>query len=352
MAQRRQGERVTLKEVAERAGVSVFTASRALSDEGSVSPQAMESVQRAADELGYVVNSLARALRGSKSRMLGVLTADIGNSFFGTLVQAIDTTAYQYGWLVLSGDPVDERGHYRPEIEEMFVRSLQQARVAGIILSYPPDEAKLAELSAWRLPLFFVDCAPPERFRELPFVGSDGYKGGSLVGDHFAWHGYSKWLLVGHSRSWSTRSLRESGFLASAARCGARVDVVEGGNNINEASEALEKYFGGLHESQFPDAIFATNEPLLQGCYQTLKSRNIAVGREVGIVGYDDFVWARLMEPSVTVIDQDPYQMGCLVATRLIEMIDNSVDLDATRGGGMICEPRLVVRQSCGCRLA
>lgn len=349
MAKRKEQRRVTLKDVAEQAEVSVFTASRALSGEGGVSPQAMERVQHAADELGYVVNELARALRGSKSRMLGVLTADIGNAFFGTLVQAIDTTAYREGWLVLSGDPVDENGHYHAEIEEMFLRSLQQARVAGIIVSYPPAFEKLDDLSTWRTPLMFVDSTPPKEFQEFPFVVSNGLKGGQLVGEHFAMHGYSRWLLVGHSRSWATRSSREAGFLEIAVKCGAKVDIVEGGNNIEESSTALERYFDSLGDLPFPDAIFATNEPLLQGSYQALKRRGVVVGRDIGVIGYDEFVWARLIEPSVTVVDQDPYQMGCVAATELIRLIDAGNAPANGRGEGKMFEPRLVVRQSCGC---
>lgn len=349
MAKRNEQRRVTLKDVAELAEVSVFTASRALSGEGGVSPQALERVQRAADELGYVVNELARALRGSKSRMLGVLTADIGNAFFGTLVQAIDTTAYREGWLVLSGDPVDEHGHYHPDIEEMFLRSLQQARVAGIIVSYPPALEKLDDLTTWHSPLLFVDSTPPKEFQQFPFVVSDGLKGGRLVGEHFAKHGYSRWLLVGHSRSWATRSSREAGFMEIARRCGADVEVVEGGNNIAESSSALERYFDALDGRTFPDAIFATNEPLLQGCYQALKGRGIVVGRDVGVIGYDEFAWARLMEPSVTVVDQDPYQMGCMAATELMRLIEAGGGSPDAVVGGKVFDPRLVVRQSCGC---
>ena len=123
-------DRPTLSDVSNKAGVSTFTASRALRDGLGVAPETVARVRSAAEEIGYVPNDVARALRGENTRTIGLLTSNVANRFFGTLLQGINASVAKTEYQVLAGDAVDENGVYQVDAEERFVRTLLKSRVS------------------------------------------------------------------------------------------------------------------------------------------------------------------------------------------------------------------------------
>lgn len=342
--------RPTLSHVSQKAGVSLFTASRALRDGEGVAAKTVTRVRAAAEELGYVPNSVARALRGASTHTIGLLTANVVNRFFGTLLQGINGVFAKTDYQVLSGDAVDENGVYQVDAEQRFVRSLLQSRVSGAIVTYSVAEANVRALADWDIPIVFVDCLPPSGHDYLPSVVTDNHLGGILAGRHLAEHGYRHWLFVGHIGSWSTRQGREQGFLEAAAECGARIDRLEGGNSSRVAFGAVADYLTRHRGSGRPDALFATNELLLHGALRALAEVAAPVGHGFGVIGFDDFEWATLLDPPVTAVDQHIVELGTGAAEILLELMDPANRRDARRPAPkVVLPPRLVVRRSCGC---
>ena len=343
--------RPTLSHVSQKAGVSLFTASRALSDGEGVSAKTVTRVKAAAEELGYVPNSVARALRGTNTHTIGLLTANVVNRYFGTLLQGINGIFAKTDYQVLSGDAVDEDGVYQVDAEQRFVRSLLQSRVSGAIVTYAVAEASVRALAEWGIPIVFVDCLPPPGHDHLPSVVTDNHLGGILAGRHLAEHGYRDWLFVGHTGSWSTRQGREQGFLEAASECGARVHRLEGGNSSRVAFEAVTDYLVRHSGSKRPDALFATNELLLYGALKALAEVVAPVGHGFGVVGFDDFEWATLLNPPVTLVDQNTVELGTGAAEILLELMSPGNRRVACRPvPKVVLPPRLVVRESCGCQ--
>lgn len=336
--------RPTLREVSLAAKVSIFTASRALGSQPGVAEKTRQRVLKVADALGYVANRNARNLKGDVSPTLGVLTANIANRFYSVLVRGIEKVIHSRGYHCYVVDAVDD-GVYEVAREDMFVASLLEQRVAGIILTYLPTPKNMQLLSKWKIPLVFVDCEPPEGFERYPSVATDSRLGSWQLGRHFAAHGYRSWAFVGYTPTWTSRKAREAGLREAARECGARLDVIEGGNDSRTAHEAVSKFLGSRPRTAWPRAIYAANELLLNGTLRALNERGIRVPGEMAIAGFDDFEWAELLDPPITVVDQQISELGREAGRRFL----SSLDGEPVAGGlHLLTRPALRIRASCG----
>jgi LacI family transcriptional regulator len=337
--------RPTLREVSSAARVSIYTASRALAGHPGVARETRQQVFEAAQRLGYVPNRIARNLKGDQSLALGVLTANNANLFYSTLVKAIEKVVQPRGYHCYVVDAVED-GVYEVSREDLFVAALLEQRVAGIIVTYVPTAENMQTLSNWRAPLLFVDCLPPEGYERFPSVMTDSRRGSLQVGRHFAVHGYRSWAFLGHTPSWMTRRAREAGFREAATECGASVDVIEGGNHSRTAYESVRIFLSAKRRTEWPRALYASNEPLLNGALRALRERGARIPEEIAIAGFDDFAWADLLDPPVTVVDQQIAEIGRISGEKILSEIEGEPSGDLH----LLTPPILRIRGSCGGR--
>jgi LacI family transcriptional regulator len=337
--------RPTLHDICRAAEVSLYTASRALSGHDGVAPQTRERVQRIAGELGYVANQMARNLKRSSSRTVGVLTANIENQYYAVLVGALEKVVQEQGFHCLVTDAVVD-GAYRIERENRFVAALLEHRVAGVVVTYSPTRENMRRLAAWRLPILFVDCLPPPGYEHLPCITADNYAASREVGAHLAGHGYRAWGFVAHTPTWSTRQPREQGLRDAAAVHGAQVEIIEGGNDSETACRAVAALLDGRPRSTWPDALYASNTPLLHGTLRALRDRRVRIPRDIAIVAFDEFDWAELLSPPVTVVDQRIPEIGSAAGRRLLDLVGASPESSEAVD---LVQPFLRLRASCGC---
>lgn len=335
--------RPTLREVSLAARVSIYTASRALGGHAGVAEETRQHVLKTAQSLGYVPNRIARNLKGDQSLTLGVLTANNANLFYSTLVKAIEKVVQPRGYHCYVVDAVED-GLYEVSREDFFVAALLEQRVAGIIVTYVPTAENMQTLSNWRVPLLFVDCLPPEGYERFPSVMTDSRLGSLQIGRHFAAHGYRSWAFVGHTPSWMTRRTREAGFREAAAECGASVEIIEGGNHSRTAYEAVRTFLSAKRRSERPRALYASNEPLLNGALRALRERDVRIPEEIAIAGFDDFVWADLLDPPITVVDQQIAEIGRISGEKMLAELDG----DPLGAPHLLAPPVLRIRASCG----
>lgn len=333
---------VTLKRVAIEADVSVYSASRALNGLGGVSEDTRARVISVADQLGYVPNQAAQSLRGKDARTVGILTANSANVYYAALVAGIEDVVRPLGYHTLATDATDGEV-YSQRREAQFVETMLQLRVAAVVLSYRIREENLAKLTARRIPVVFVDCTPPDDYPDLPFAMSDGESISREVGQHFASHGYRHWGFLGHSAGWPTREARERGFAAAAAEIGASLSIIEGVNSIESAERAMDEFLSTPPARQL-DALYCSNERLLNGAVRALRRRGIRVGKDVGLIGFDDFDWAPTLETPFTVVDQGTRQIG----RRAGALVLVSTGDDGAAAASPMPAPVLVIRESCG----
>jgi LacI family transcriptional regulator len=318
--------------------------SRALAGQDGVSEETRERVRKAAREVGYVANQLARSLKGNDSRTIGILAAHTANQYYATLVGAINAELGAVGFQSILADTAGESGR-----EANFVGALLEQRVAAIVVTYSISQDNLKLLSDWRIPIVFVDCVAPDGFTRYPSVICDNEAAGHDVGDHFHQHGYRHWAFLGYPPLWSSRLPRESGFAGCARGHGAHLDVVECGNDSGSAYEAMTAYLSGPSDAR-ARALYCGNTPLLQGALRALAERGLRVPDDMAIVAFDEFEWASLLRPPVTVVDQHTTTVGRRAASLLLSVIKDGGENPLP--GKTLVRPELIVRRSCGCRPA
>ncbi|MQA10189.1 MAG: LacI family DNA-binding transcriptional regulator [Pseudonocardiaceae bacterium] len=345
----------TLRDVSRASGLSMYTVSRALSNGGGVSERSRELVLKAARELGYVPNRAAQELRRNTRSSVAVITASTSNAYYIDMMKGIERTLRSCDRTAVVADIASE-GRYTPELEDATVQHLIQSRTAGVISTLTLSEENTALLADWDIPVVFVDSHPPEN-TDVPSVTMDNFTASMRVGAHLAEHGYTDWLFLVYPALWSTRFARERGIRAAAHEHGANLTVIESQNDAVSARATLAAYLD-QPETPTPRAIIAGNNPMVHGTLHVLNDRGLAVPDDVAIIGFDEFAWAPLLDPPLTVLDEDSEHIGALAARILTRIIDEQ--MDAERRGespAPVYRPEdrqevsadLVIRRSCGC---
>ena len=315
MSERGPVTRPTIREVADAAGVSRSTASRALSGNGYAAPEVRERVRAVAKELGYVVDVTARSLKQRTSRSVGVLVSDLRNVFYAELASGIGQEARTHGrTLVL----VDLRGEGADELEA--AETLVASRVSGVIAT-PVSRELSAFLGRIGVPLIEVD----RRF--------DADHTDAVVVDNraAARDTTSRLLAAGHERiallidetEWTTGDERQRGYLDALAAKKVRVDdslIVQAGWDAEEAMAAAKRI---LSRPDRPTAVFAANNVLTEGTWRAAASLGLSIPGDVSIAGFDDAPWMTMVEPGVSTRFQDAGALGATALRALLERLES-----------------------------
>jgi len=347
--------KLTIRDISVATGLSTFTVSRALSGAAGVSEESRSHVEKVARELGYVPNRAAQGLRGAPRDSIAVIIAGTSNAYYLDLMLGVQRVMQQNDVTVVLMD-IAVNGVYDADLEDRVIQRLLESRMAGVISTLTLKPESIALLAAWDLPIVFVDSSPPREASHLPSVTTDNYNASLLVGDHLAQHGYGTWLFLIYPGRWSTRFDRERGLRDAARRHDAEIVVLESENDAGAACATLAAYLDGPQAR--PDVLIAGNNPLLLGALSLLRSRGIRVPDDLGVVGYDEFAWAPLIDPPLTVLNERSEEIGGLAAETLLEIIEEQSSAEK-RGetGAPEYLPKhqrqvsvdLLVRRSCGC---
>jgi LacI family transcriptional regulator len=346
----------TLRDLSEVTGLSSYTVSRALSNGADVSDASRKLVLKAARELGYVPNRAAQELRKKTRSTIAVITASSSNYYYLDLMKGIQRVLRGSNRNAVVADIAAE-GVYTAEVEDATVQDLIQSRTAGIITTLTLSTENIKLLESWDIPVVFVDSAPPEDATRVPSILTDNYAASMKAGAHLAQHGHTDWLFLAYPGRWSTRAERERGLQEAALKHGARLRVLETENDAESAHRTLSAYLDAPAQT-LPRAIIAGNNPLLHGVLTVLQERGIAVPDQVALIAFDEFAWAPLLDPPLTVVDEDSESIGVLAAQTLTRILDSQIDAER-RGMPPVPDYRpedrrevsadLIVRRSCGC---
>jgi LacI family transcriptional regulator len=337
-------KRLTILDVAERAGVSVGTVSNALNRPEIVAEKTLASIQAAMDELGFVRNAAARQLTGAKSPAIGLIVLDIDNPFFTEVYRGVETAANEAGYLVvvcgLAGDPAHERRQ---------LRLLEEQRVAGILATRvgKGNSRVYGQMRKRGLPVVLLDRRSASK--NQCSVSVDDVAGGRLAGEHLCSLGHERLALVNGPREWSQCADRRSGFLAAVDEAPAELlaadDIEVEKMTIGAGEEAAR---GILAAADRPSAIFCTNDLLALGVEHTLIAAGFRVPEDFAIVGYDDVAFATMAFVPITSVRQPAYELGHRAALQLLSEAGEG----AHKHEQVVFEPELVVRASTEAKLA
>jgi len=328
---------VTIRDVADRAGVSVATVSRALSGSRKVSPDLAARVTLAADELGYRHNALARALRRGQTNTVGMVVPEIGNPFFPTVVEAVERTLQQTRRdLFLCDSQLD------PETERRRVRALVGRKVDGLIIipvSATHSAASLRE-AVGRVPVVQVDRYVPGF--DADWVGVDEKAGITRIVEHLRARGAHRCVFVSARPDSSAAQERLTDFeVAVRAHRMERGEPLLGTFSAEWGRQAAIEL---LALPSLPDAVVCGNDEIAVGVLCEFRRRQVRVPEQVWVTGFDDIRFAMLTDPPLTTVRQ-PHER---IAAECIRLLDERMADPEAPVRRMAVAPTLVVRESTG----
>ncbi|MET0234391.1 MAG: LacI family DNA-binding transcriptional regulator [Kibdelosporangium sp.] len=326
---------ITIKEVAALAGVSVATASRALTGTRNVSPAIVTQVTDAARRLGYRRNAVASALRSQTTGIVGLVVPQVSNPFFPLIIEAVERALHREGYNLLLSNSRDD-----PELEADRVRALLEHRVDGLVIS-PCDAVRSVPVvreTSQRVPLVQFDRKVDGEFTD--WVGLDDEIGISRVVAHLRETGARSFAFISSGVANSSGRLRLAAY-QRAINDESRERTLLGDFTIDwgraGAKQLLAQPIG------LPDAIICGNDMIALGVLQVLLDAGLNVPDDVAVTGYDDISFAELSTPRLTSVHQ-PYDEMAEQCVRLLVDRMTTPGKDAVRR--IAVAPTMVARAS------
>ena len=325
-----------LADVARAAGVSVSTASRALSGSKGIAPDTTQQVRQAALTVGYPLRPTR--LASACTHTLGILVANIASPFFAALIEAIEDSALRQGYNIVLCNSA-----FQQKRQAESLRLLTQKRVDGlIVVPVEAEDAYLPSLLGSGLPIVQVDRYV-DNFR-CDAVTSDNARSAYQAMRFLIEQGYQRIGILTGPHNQSAHRDRLKGCL-EALRDANRPVVdkyikISGGNKASGYQLISEL----LDSPEKPDAVLTTSLEITTGALLAIRDRGVVIPSDIGIVAFDEFEFASLLGPPLTTVEQQVYEMGATAADLLIRRI---------QGGAEPYEPvviqleaRLIVRNS------
>jgi LacI family transcriptional regulator len=325
--------RVTINDVAARAGVSVATVSKVLNGYRHVSTEASEKVTAAVAQLGYVSSLGARSLRSERSTVLAVLVTEI-EPFSAEVLKGVSNqiSRTDYQLLVYAGAEREPSDGW----EHRYVSAVGGTLAEGVIL-VTPTVVDLDAASA------VVAVDPHTGPSSMPSVSADNRTGAVTATEYLLGLGHRRIGFVGGRIGLESTRLREEGFLAAMAEHGVAVDpgqVVQGGFSPMVAAEAAQ---GLLTSNDPPTAVFAANDLMAIEVIRVATGLGLRVPGDLSVIGFDNVPESALSEPPLTTIEQELQRMGEVAVEMLIACIKRRPVEPR-----VVLPTRLIERQSCG----
>jgi LacI family transcriptional regulator len=325
----------TIREVADRAGVSPTTVSHVINNTRFVSEDVRRSVQAAMDELGYAPNALARSLRRGETHTIGLVLPDSANPFFAEVGRAIEATAFDVGYSVILCNTEGDSAK-----EQFYLDLLAKKQVDGVILVATGDGLGSLPALSRRLPIVAVDRVLPGA--EIDAVLTDNRHGGYLATQHLLDLGHRRIACITGPSHLTLSAERVVGYRDALTQAGIAVAetwLVRGDfhpeSGRNGALALLER-------PDAPTAIFACNDLMAIGILRTAAEFGLRVPEDLSVVGFDDIELASYTYPQLTTIVQPKVEMGRRAVQLLTERIAERTRVPRRE----MCEPVLVVRES------
>jgi len=313
--------RVTTRDVAARAGVSQPTVSLVLgrNPTARVAPETRERVLRAAEELGYRPNVLARGLVQRRSYALGIVVPDLRNPFFVDVVSGAERVAAEEHYAVL----LAETGGRSPV---PHLEALQARQIDGVII----DAGAAASIPAGLLAaanVVLID-EPSERW---PGVASDAAGAGRLAGEHLLALGHRRIAFIGPADDVHAFRLRERGFAQALRAAGVALPSARLRRAPATAAGGLEAMRALLALSPRPTAVFCANDLTALGALKACAAAGVRVPAELSLIGCDDIEMGRLVTPELTTIAVPARELGARAARLLLRMLGGAEPPRPTR---------------------
>lgn len=332
-------QRITIKDVALAAGVSISTASKALNDRGRMTLETRERIQGIAQKLGFRPNAMARALVHQRSFTLGLLTNDTYGRFTLPIAAGLSAAMADRGVSVFLCAIDDE-----PERVRLNVEAMEDKRVDGLVVSGKRiDRVLPVDFPAVHMPIVYVNSACPSG--AIGFVPDDeGGAHGAVA--HLVSLGRKRIAHVTGPRGFSAVGLREKGWqrALSEAALPCFGEALSGEWSESFGYESGQRLIANPAADR-PDAVFCGNDQIARGLIDALTLSGVRVPEDIAVVGFDNWeIFATATRPPLTTVDMALKELGRQAGLTLLDMIDGK----PVEAGLRRLPCRLKVRRSCG----
>lgn len=304
------GDAVSIRMVAEAAGVSAATVSNALNGKPSVSPHIARRVREAAEALGYAADNHASRLRSGKRALAGVVVPDLSNPMFGAFVSTLERAARRDGLDLLVVSSAND-----PAEEAERLRALRSWRPSGLIV-IPCDGGLAGRLPPGAMPPIVVADRIPDA-PAFDLVAVDNAASAGAMVSHLAANGFRSGLVAGTSLAISNVRERWEGALAAAGPLA--LTMLECGL---AAAGIRETLLARLARGPRPDVLFSLDHVTSLLAFRALAELGLRIGRDIGFASFDETEWMRLVTPPITAVCQPVEQLAEAAWRRLALRMD------------------------------
>lgn len=331
---------VRLKDIAEKAGVSVMTVSKALRDEPDVSAATKTRIKLLAQQMGYVPDSTAQGLRNRMTKLFGLVIPSLANPIFSRVILAVQERAYELGYDVLLAYTLNI-----PEREEACIRRFLSRRVDGLFISPVyrlASEARIyQELAARQIPTVVLGHTVPF-CSQFVNVEADDLAGGHSVTQHFLGLGHKRIAFLAGPPGTPWTQERFEGYRRALREANLEVDdklVFQAGRTLEDGARAATQM---MHEAPDATAIQASNDLVAAGCAEALLQQGFKIPQEISIAGFGDTMLSEHFRVPLTTVSQPKHRLGNAAMDCMLQL------LGGQRPGSRRLSTELVIRASSG----
>ncbi|TDW96588.1 LacI family DNA-binding transcriptional regulator [Dinghuibacter silviterrae] len=328
----------TIKDIAQRLGISISTVSRALRNAPDINAETKQAVVLLSEELNYQPNKLALSLRQKQTHTIGVIVPNL-DYVLSTMIRGIDEVALEAGYTVMVCQSNESFGR-----EILNTGRLLDSLVDGFIVSVS-SETKIFDhfkkVQARGLPMVVFDRVTPHL--TAPSVRLDNEEGGLLATEHLLDQGYKRIAVLAGPANLGVSNSRVDGYLKALKKRKVNIDrqlVVHCDFNQNYAYYATLEL---LAMRKRPDAIFTISDRMALGAMLAIKEKGLSMPHDIGLVGFNNEPIVNLLTPTISSVDQPSFDMGKAAAKLFIEAMHNQEDMYHVEE---VLRPKLFVRES------
>jgi len=336
--------KITIKDIADRAGVSVSTVSRVLNEKPDVNEETRTEVLQIIEDVNYRPNNVARSLVLDQTHSLGLIVPDINNPFFTEVARGLEDTAQQHGYSVIFSSTDN-----RADREKKRIELMRQKQVDGMILALSIRNLEvLNRLQEADFPAVQLDRNIPGS--DYPAVMVGNQRSAVRAVEYLLSLGYEKIAHISGNLSTYPGLQRRDGFITALDENGVDVppEYFREGNFSQRSGCRKMKEL--LQLSDPPEAVFAANDMMALGAYQACNEADLDIPGDIAIMGHDNIRVAELVDPPLTTMGQPKYSLGQLACQKLLELIEyrrENQTLDLSEFDGReVLETELIERQS------
>ncbi len=331
---------ITILEIAKKTGYSKSTVHRALTSSSRIDDKTRQDILKIAKKLKYEPNLSARCLCGAKTKILGVVIPDLGNSFYAKALKGIEEIAEDKGYSILIFT-----SHMNETKQKEIIRKIQNYGVEGILISQLVENGRKLITDLKRAGIPYVGFHQTS-IDDMPFVQSGSETGAFKITEYLISLGHRRIAHVTIDQpSDAGIAQKKEGYARAFKKNGIPLDdsLIISRSKFYGFDSGYEATKELLSSANPPTAIFALCDRIAVGVVRAIKDSGLRVPEDISVAGYDNEVFSEVIDPPLTTVSSAAYEIGKSAAELLIRNIENSI-ADKIK---MLIEPTLVIRDSC-----